>query len=78
MPEEFYKTKINLEEDEVYDKINLWLDEHSYRISYTSQGVEYFLDKERAEVARMNLEDKTLELNDKVKQDIIDKIGELM
>lgn len=77
MSEEVYKTKIKLEEDEIYDKIDLWLDEHSYGILYTLEGVEYFLNKDKTEIARMNLEDKTLELNDKVSKDVLDKINSM-
>jgi hypothetical protein len=77
IPERVYNTKIKLKGDQMYDEISVFLDENAFGIQYTIEGVVYFLDEDKKGAARMNLESKTLELTDKVNQELMDGLNHI-
>jgi hypothetical protein len=77
MIKRIYNTKIELKGEQAYYEVSHYLSGICSGIDYSSTKnyFFYFLDADKTQVARFNEKKKTVELTDKVKQDIIDSIN---
>ena len=74
-----YKTKIELKGEQAYDEVSHFLNEISFGMCYMKDGVKYSLDiKNKEAIAKLNPKKNTIELTDKVEQDIIDEIKNII
>ena len=77
MANRIYKTKIELNDEKIYDGVISFLGGVSFGIEYGLENVLYSLDKNKEGVARLNPNKYTIELTDKVEKWIIDSINNM-
>lgn len=79
MEEGIYTTKIITSSLQAYDKINHFLWQLSYGGDLRRKDVVfYYLDKKHEMVAKLNNEEKTIELTDKVESRFINRINHIL